>query len=503
MLIRFLVENFLSFREEVEFSMVAGESDEHPDHVVEVRDLHLLKTGAIFGANASGKTNLIKAMSFAQDFIISGSLKTETLEFTPFLLDSVSAEKPARFLFEIQCGIEQSFEYCFLLDRKRVHTESLFEILPASTKMMFERETDSKGRTNVKIGEVNVLVTNEKEPFDFIRNFRPNELFLTAVNTERSAGFGGDDAPVNGTGESTDARETRLFVRATSATSFSPFSNRDTPNRVETRIAYLDIIYDWFDRTLVPVFPDSIPTQGIGLGIMKDTEVKHKLRDVVEFLDLGIDGVKLVEVNFDAETELTDKFREYVRGLVKDIPKGSKERAIFNGHGSEIYLLVDADNNYSAYKLVTLHQVKDENRYVAFDLAAESDGTRRLLELMPSLLSLHSNSSEHVFVIDELDRSIHAHLSCKVVELFLTNGGNNHSQLIVTSHDTGLLDLDLLRRDEVWFIEKDGMGASSLYSLEEFNLPEKMNIEKGYLHGRFGAIPVIPSLESLDWLREV
>ena len=74
--------------------------------------------------------------------------------------------------------------------------------------------------------------------------------------------------------------------------------------------------------------------------------------------------------------------------------------------------------------------------------------------------------------------------------------------MIVTSHDTGLLDLDLLRRDEIWFIEKDRNGASSIYSLEEFRLPEKMNIEKGYLFGRFGAIPVSPSLESLDWLRE-
>ena len=150
---------------------------------------------------------------------------------------------------------------------------------------------------------------------------------------------------------------------------------------------------------------------------------------------------------------------------------------------------MDADNNYSAYKLVTLHQVSGENRYVAFDLAAESDGTRHLLELMPALLGLHKSKNEHVFVIDELDRSIHAHLSCKVVELFLTNDGNNQSQLVVTSHDTGLLDLDLLRRDEIWFIEKERSGASSLYSLEEFNLPENMDIEKGYIHGRFGALP--------------
>ena len=368
---------------------------------------------------------------------------------------------------------------------------------------MFERETDSEGRTNVKIGEVNVLVTNEEEPFDFIRDFPPNELFLTAVNTEGKDESGGDEGPVNGTGDSSDGRETRPFVRATSATLFSLSANPDTPTRVENRIAFLDIIYDWFDRTLVPVFPDSIPTQGIGLGIMKDTDFKHRLRDVLEFLDLGIDEVDLQPIEFSAETDLTEDFEEYIQSHVKSIPTESNETAIFGHYGSEHYLLVDADNNYSAYKLVTLHQVSGENRYVAFDLAAESEGTRHLFELMPALLGLHNGKNEHVFVIDELDRSIHAHLTCKVVELFLTNDGNNQSQLVVTSHDTGLLDLDLLRRDEIWFIEKERSGASSLYSLEEFNLPKDMDIEKGYHHGRFGAIPINPSLNSLDWLREI
>ena len=430
MLIRFTVENFLSFKDEVEFSMVAGKSDEHPDHIHEVRDIRILKTGVIFGANASGKTNLIKAMSFAQDFITSGSLKTDYLKLTPFLLDSESAAKPSEFLFEIQCGIAQCFQYYFSVDRLRVHKESLHEILREGTRMMFERETDSEGRTNVEIGEVNVLVTNDDEPFDFVPDVRPDQLMLSIGN------------------------------------------------QIEGRIAFLKIIYEWFDRTLVPVLSSSIPAQGIGLGIMKDDDFKQKLRDVLEYLDLGIDDVKLVGIAIDAESELTDEFREFVKGRVQEIPKESNERAIFARHGSERYLLVDSENNYSACKLVTLHQVSNEDRYVEFDLAAESGGTRHLLELMPAILGLHSNQSEHVFVIDELDRSIHAHLSCKVVELFLHNEGNSRSQLIVTSHDTGLLNFDLLRRDEIWFIEKDLAGASSLYSLEEFNLPEKNEYRK-------------------------
>ena len=458
MLIRFMVENFLSFKDEVEFSMVAGESDEHPDHVVQVgkpRDLRLLKTGVILGANASGKTNLIKAMSFAQEFITNGAMQTEGRKLSPFLLDSDSPEKPSTFEFEFKCGIAMdSFRYGFIVDSKRVHAEWLYEISPASESMMFERETDSQNHTDVKIGEVNVLVTNDEKPFDFIPQVRHDQLFLSVGN------------------------------------------------QFKGRIAFLDIIYDWFDRTLAPVFPDSIPTQGIGLGIMKDSDLEHRLRDILEFLDLGIDGVHLHQIEGDVENELTEEYKQFAEKFVKDIPKDTDERAIFGQYGSERYLTLDAKKNYSAYELVTLHQVDDENRYVAFNLESESDGTRRLLELMPALLGLHGSQSEHVFVMDELDRSIHAQLSCKVIELFLAIGAKHHSQLIVTSHDTGLLDLNLLRRDEIWFINKVPTGASSLYSLEEFNLPEKMNIEKGYLFGRFGAIPVTPSLESLDWLRE-
>ena len=95
MLIRFMVENFLSFKDEAEFSMVAGESEEHPDHVHNVRDMRILKTGVVFGANASGKTNLIKAMSFAQNFITSGTIWTDNIKLDPFRLDSESAAKPS------------------------------------------------------------------------------------------------------------------------------------------------------------------------------------------------------------------------------------------------------------------------------------------------------------------------------------------------------------------------------------------------------------------------
>ncbi len=443
MLIRFCVENFLSFKDEVEFSMVAGESAEHPNHVHNVRDLRILRTGVIFGPNASGKTNLIKALSFAKDFITTGSLRTEYLELTPFLLDSESAAKPSEFLFEIQCGIAQCFQYYFSVDRQRVYKESLHEIHSQGASMMFERETDSEGRTNIKFGKVNVVVTNEEAPFDFVPNIHANQLLLSIGK------------------------------------------------KIDGRIAFLDIIYDWFDSTLVPVFPDSLPTQGLGLGMMKDDDLERRLTELIEVFDLGIDGFALQPIEFDEEDDLTEEFAKHIQQVIEKIPKDSNQSAIFGRYGNEQYLTVDAASNFSAYKLVTLHHLPSDERVVPFDLSTESDGTKRLLALLPALFQLHSGQSDHVFVIDELDKSLHTHLTYNVIDQFLTSSGKSRSQLIVTTHDTGLLDFDLLRRDEIWFIEKDRNSSSTLFSLEEFRLPENMDIQKGYLGGRFGAIPIL------------
>ena len=100
-------------------------------------------------------------------------------------------------------------------------------------------------------------------------------------------------------------------------------------------------------------------------------------------------------------------------------------------------------------------------------------------------------------MLDELDRRLHPHLSRLIVQTALKC--QNKNQLLFTTHDTNLLDLDLLRRDEIWFVEKDKSGRSALYSLAEFKVRPDLQIEKGYLNGRFGAIPFIGDIGSLGW----
>ena len=130
-------------------------------------------------------------------------------------------------------------------------------------------------------------------------------------------------------------------------------------------------------------------------------------------------------------------------------------------------------------------------------LSAESDGTLRLLHLIHALYEVQPGKA--VYFIDELDRSLHPLLVYKYLEYFLSVCTQSPCQIIVTTHETHLLDLDLLRRDEIWLAEKDSSAATHLYALTEFNVRKDLQVRKGYLGGRFGAVPL---LGGIDQMRE-
>jgi len=164
-------------------------------------------------------------------------------------------------------------------------------------------------------------------------------------------------------------------------------------------------------------------------------------------------------------------------------------------------VVVDKSDKIDTYQFFTVHKVRHENRAVNFELFLESDGTLRRFELTPEWIRLISSSDELVFVVDELDRRLHAQMTIKLLEIFLENSVGKPIQLIVTTHETGLLDLDLLRRDEIWFIEKDSHSASQVYSLEEFAPRYDVEVQRCYLGGRYGAIPILPSYDILEWAK--
>lgn len=433
MLIRFHVSNFLSFYDEIELSMIPGKVRKHPNHVVDPKNkanISVLRTAIIYGANASGKSNLVKALKFARNFILKGVEAKESIPRIHFKLNTSATKEPSKFEFEIICD-NQSYVYGFKLDQARIHEEWLYEILKTKEKLLFERETTSDGETTVDFD--NIKFDSEKE-VDFL-NFvamgtRPNQLFLT--------------------------------------------------ESIERDIKHFDMIDKWFRNNLEIIFPSTQWPLLASVG--KDQDLGSELVDYLARLGTGICGFKLARVDVEKEFPkgLIDEFRK--------LPLDKKPLILGGGPEGERYLFEIENGEIKASKLMLKHQMCDSDQEVLFDMSEESDGTRRLMDLFPGIANLEGE--DKVFVVDELDRSLHPVLSQELLKLFLEED-NKTSQLIATTHESNLLDLDLLRRDEIWFIEKDTGGDSNVYSLEEYAPRHDKDIEKGYMRGRYGAIPII------------
>ena len=148
------------------------------------------------------------------------------------------------------------------------------------------------------------------------------------------------------------------------------------------------------------------------------------------------------------------------------------------------------------YELKTIHKREGSDTDYVFELFEESDGTSRLFDFIPMLIDMRANNA--VYVIDEIDRSLHPMLTLKLIEMYNSLlQDDSQMQLICTTHESCLLSNAPVRQDEIWFVEKDENGESHLSSLCEYKPRE--NIQKGYLNGRYGAIPFFGELSNIHW----
>ncbi len=181
--------------------------------------------------------------------------------------------------------------------------------------------------------------------------------------------------------------------------------------------------------------------------------------------------------------------------IKKDIAQKEekKHQLIFEINGESFALKKGDNNGYKIIKIGLTHR-NEKKENIVFDAEDESDGTRRLLDFIPALHQLAKTNA--TFIIDELDRSLHSKLTINIFNLFYELATSNRSQLIATTHESLLLDLELFRKDEIWFVEKSN-NESRLYSLDEFKVRNDKIINKDYLLGRYGAIPIFKSFSNL------
>ncbi|MCK5539091.1 MAG: ATP-binding protein [Bacteroidales bacterium] len=432
MLIRFTVENYLSFNQRIDFNMLASDDTNHRHHVVENKR-SLLRSSLLYGANGSGKSNLIKAMGFAKDFIVDGVGKNKNIDLKFFKLQEGCSQKPARFEFEFYCA-GRAYAYGFVLEKHRVLEEWLFDISEAEEISVFERREQLIGLNYKHPLFANISVEKKQQLKFEMDAIRENTLFITHC----------------------DERNCKRF----------------------------DIIYRWFKDTLIIVFP-----QFKKPFLMTFAQFDEKFfNEILDFFDFGFKQVNFESINLENNKEIPEDIKIEIES---NFPYGDG-KACFISFEKFNYVVMQKEQqqNLQALQIVGVRE-NDTNQDVLFELFEESDGRHRIIDLIPIFMNLYQKNT--VVVIDELERSLHALLSKKLFELFLNNKkfAQNNSQLIVTTHEVTLLDINqLFRKDEIWFIEKDETKQSIIYSLAGADV-EKLNLVNGYLNGRFGAIPFI------------
>lgn len=439
MLIRFAVENFMSFKDKQVFSMVASKHTRHPDHVADISDKRILKGSFLFGANASGKSNFIKAISSARAMIFRG---VSGVERKYFRLDPAWADKPGSFQFDVfSNGHFYSYGFAFSYSDEHIIAEWLYKIQGNSETCVFEREYKD-GKTSIN-----------------------TDLRLSEDNKYRFRIYG------------EDLNKAKSFLKEMAA--------KEAVNNFE----FIDLrnVWEWF-RDLVVIFPDT----HLGLDAYRNLASDKHFHSLLQSLDTGIKSVSIEEQAMD---EILPYFHEHIReDVLIEVKKYVKSGVKGAGFilGEDLYSFAMRDNELVALK----HLMDHGNPAEMFSYHDESDGTRRLFDLLPLVAGV---SGSGVILIDEIDRSFHTKLIIKYLELFYRNTRNLDIQLIATLHDVNIMDLDIVRQDEIWFVYKENdTGASKMYSLNKFQIRFDKKIIKDYLLGRFGSIPCFDQLEDID-----
>jgi uncharacterized protein len=444
MIVSFSVENFRSFAAEETLNLVASNKITGLEsHTVPIpgSNEHLLRTAVLYGANGAGKSNLFKALEYIRNLALNSREKKSGTGREPFRLGE-DAEKPSCFDL---CFIAEDklYRYGFKVDDHHIVEEWLVRKEGNREKDLFERVTNKRGKVvietkGIKGAKLSALATVGGPP---------NQTFLATIRAMLTAPDYGDE---------------------------------------------LSRVLGWFENSLTLIRPD-LPFIPLGQFLTQDNEF---LQFAGEFLKASSTGVDHLNV---AKKELTeDQLRsllpeEFVSDIFNDLQEEGVA-VISLGEGSEVIVEHASEDHYFHITIQAAHEHKT-GRVISFKLSEESDGTQRLLQLIPALH--HLRTCGGVYVIDEIDRSMHPMLTWKFLEFFLKCCEGERRQIIVTTHESNLLDLELLRRDEIWFAEKDNTGATRIYSLAEFKIRKDLEVRKHYLQGRFGAVPFLGSLDRL------
>lgn len=418
MLLEFEVENFRSFAEPATLSLIASSDRSHEDRLIGMegsRD-RAVRSASVYGANASGKSNLIMALGMVQTMVLRSHLAQlgEPLPFFPFKFARPGEMSSTRYrLVFLADGVE--YEYSLRHNAEMVLEESLYHYPRNRRAIIFERAPGHELRAPQDDGSLREIAGRTI----------PNALLLSKA--------------------------------------------------VQDNLAIVIPAFKWFqERLMVILNINSMVVEERALARMQqDGQFRAFLLKALNMADLGIVDVhgKVVPMDQEELGRMPPEIHEQMRGMV-------------NGKIEQ----------WRRLEIKTVHRVNDPEAgevQVEMDFhGEESLGTQKVFAIMA--LILEAMETGRVLVMDEMDLRLHPLIAKFLVEMMNDPEQNRrNAQFLFTTHDTDLITLDLFRRDQIWFVEKDAGGRSRLYSLSDFRVRKDLRIQKAYEIGRFGAIPFV------------
>lgn len=445
MLIRFNSSNFRSFNEETEFNMLASTPlKNHKDHVYRLKNgISVLKASAIYGANGAGKSNLVRAINSLKEIVKRGYIP-KNVDFVKNRFKTNAESHPIMHEVEFSLGTK-IYTYGIVFMSDLCLEEWLYETGIKEPKIIFERKYSKTKKHSV----IKVNAKYQKTDKD--------RLLITLM-------------------EENLLKNHELLISKNENLKFKE----------------IDAVIEWFLNKLVFIYPET-KTTVIYNGRYSDSVFKQFSENILHVLDVGIDKLYLKSEELESfmnreRLKMEERDMEVLKRKVDETG-----RFLFKARKYAIVVTKEKDK-YVVERVVTAHEV--DGKETVFEVLEESDGTQRLFDFIPLISSLLTD--DKTYVVDEFDRSLHPHLLHKLVEKIME--GKTKGQLVFTTHESGLLDCKIFRADEIWFAEKDRETQSTrLYTLAEFKPRYDLDLEKGYLNGRFGAIPFLSKLEDLDW----
>lgn len=431
MIINFSVENWRSFRDKASFTMLATSEQQHGERVPAVKKYRtrVLPSAVIYGGNASGKTNFFQAIRFMKNMVLEG---------TGVEPDKLIDVEPFR-LDAVLREKPSRFSIEILVD------EIIYEYVFAVTKLAVIEERLTK-----------ITSSSEKVLFDR-KDDRPNFDPSLAKNEALKYVFKG-------------TRDNQLFLT----------------NTVSQKIEDFLPVRNWFKDNLVFVAPDT-RFGHYNFFIDEDNPLYAEMSRILPLLDTGIVGLGGKGLAFE-QLPIPNEIKKDIQDKVKE-----HDAILISSEADNLWFEISKKEGVLiAKKLVTKHRDVSGDE-VDFEMQIESDGSRRVIDLLPAFLDVSAQGSKKVYLIDELDRSLHTLLSRKLIEFYLAScSKSSRSQMILSTHDLLLMDQDIFRRDEMWITERNSDDSSSLFSFSEYkDLRYDKDLRKSYLQGRLGGIPKI------------